>query len=242
MTVRIAFVSAICLLMATSAARASSIVFDGGGPNQQDIFFADSDYSWTAATNNIISFTLPVSTITGADWWGGCVADAGGGRSAADTTGTSTTCSVPDFMITLYDGVGGTTPGSVIASLIVVPTATLTGLNINGTIPEYHYSATFAPLALTAGSYLFGLSADLPGTTTWGWETTPGGEAQHFQFNDHDVTEDPIDAWHQPPNALGFDLVGPDVPPAVPEPATLSLVAIGLASAALRRRQTRANR
>jgi len=208
---RFVFVSTLCLLTIASGARASTIVFDGGAPNHDNIFFSDTDYSWTAETNNTQPFSVPDLTITGANWWGGCVADAGGGRSAGETAGTPAECTaVPVFTMTFYREGNGLAPGTVVTSLTVMPTQTLTGATINGAIEEYKYSVSFDPIALSAGTYLFGLSASLGGNLTWGWETTPSGEAQHFQFNSSDTTEGPVGEWHAPINALGFTLIGPE--------------------------------
>ena len=225
------FAAMVCFMTAASTASAATIVYDGGSPSQTDIYFADSDYAWTAATNDILAFSLPDSTITGADWWGGCVANAGGGASATET-GIATACSVvPDFTITIYDADGGgSTPGGIVATLPVTAIQTATGLFINGDIPEYHYAASFAPLFLPAGDYLFGLTATLSGAT-WGWETNLFSEAQHFQFDG---------SWHQLNRALAFDLTGPDeTPTTVPEPATMALLGTGLAVGAFRRRRAR---
>jgi len=238
MNKRIVMIFAAFLLTAATA-RASSIVFDGGPPDQKNIYFADTDYTWSATTASIQAFTLSGETIIGAEWWGGCVLTSGTARSAADGAFTPTTCSVPSFLLSFYDNSGaGVTPGNVIASFTVAATQALTGLFIDGTIPEYHYAASFGPLTLPAGQYLFGVAANLPGASlpgalTWGMETAPGGEGQHFQLNNG--------TWEQPPNELAFKLLGPDenppTPTPVPEPATVSLVAIGLAGAAVRRRR-----
>jgi hypothetical protein len=252
---RFVFVPSLCVLLVASSARASTIVVDGGPPDQQNIYFADINYSWIEATHNTGPFTLfSDATITGADWWGGCVAGADGDPSAADAGGTPTTCIVPSFTMTFYSGTadGGLAPGAVFTSVPLVPTTQeLTGLNINGTVPEYHYFADLGSLFLPAGNYLLGLSADLTATLagnqpndppipiSWGWETTPSGEAQHFQFYAPNIGNPVSGPWLQNPQALAFDLIGPDVTPPtpVPEPATLSLVAIGIAGAALRRRR-----
>jgi hypothetical protein len=225
---RIVMMSAAFLLTATIA-RASSIVINGGLPDQANIYFADTDYAWTATTASLQTFALSGQTINGADWWGGCVLTAGTERSAAEEPFTPTPCSVPDFLLSFYDNNGaGLTPGNIVASFTVAPTETLTGSNIDGAIPEYHYSASFGPITLPAGQYLFAVSADLPGALTWGMETTPAGESQHFQLNNG--------TWDTPPNDLAFDLVGPSAVP-VPEPMSLSLVALGFAGAMLRRRR-----
>jgi hypothetical protein len=225
---RIVMISAAFLWTATIA-HASSIVINGGLPDQSNIYFADTDYAWTATTASLQTFALSGETISGADWWGGCVLTNGTERSAADEVTTPSLCSVADFVLSFYDNNGaGVTPGNVVASFIVAPSQTLTGSNIDGAIPEYHYSASFGPITLPVGQYLFAVSADLPGALTWGMETTPAGESQHFQLNNA--------TWQTPPNDLAFDLVGPSANP-VPEPTTLSLVAIGLAGVMRRRRR-----
>jgi hypothetical protein len=219
----------VAFLLTAATARASSIVFDGGPPDQQNIYFADNSYAWTATTASIQTFALSGETIIGADWWGGCVLTNGTERSAAEEATSPTTCSVPDFLLSFFDNNGaGLTPGNVVASFTVAPSQTLTGLNIDGTIPEYHYSASFGPLTLPAGQYLFGVSADLPGAVTWGMETTPAGESQHFQLNNG--------SWTTPPNQLAFDLVGRGSTP-VPEPASLILLGSGLLAAWRARRK-----
>jgi hypothetical protein len=226
MNTRIVMIFAAFLLTATIAS-ASSIVINGGLPDQSNIYFADTDYAWTATTASLQTFALSGQTLIGADWWGGCVLTAGTERSAADEVTTPSLCSVPDFLLSFYDNNGaGLTPGNVVASFTVAPTQTLTGSTIDGAIPEYHYSASFGPITLPAGQYLFAVSADLPGALTWGMETTPAGESQHFQLNNA--------TWQTPPNDLAFDLVGPGANP-VPESATALLVAFGLAGMMLLR-------
>jgi len=133
-------------LLTAATARASSIVFNGGLPDQKNIYFADADYAWTSTTASTETFALSGQTINGADWWGGCVLTAGTERSATEEAFAPSPCSVPNFLLSFYDNNGaGLTPGNVVASFLVAASQTLTGSNIDGTIPEYHYSASFVP-------------------------------------------------------------------------------------------------
>jgi hypothetical protein len=151
-----------------------------------------------------------VTSVSDANWWGGCYPDKSCGSS-------------PNFVLSFYnDSVEG--PGTLIASFNVGgANQTATGNQIGGLFAEYSYSATFAPVTLTSGTqYWFGISGTT-GAGTFGVETTstaPTG-SQLFTYGiDTPGTWSPDESEH-----LAFQLTA-----GVPEPSTWAMMLIGFAS------------
>jgi hypothetical protein len=221
-----------------SVARAA-VIYETTPPDQLSIYFADTDYSFTTVTADELPFMLESNaTITGAEWWGGCVATADSTGAQAEASGTGASCPVGNFMVSIYrdDGIleDPENPGDLVASRTVgSANQAATGALISGYIAEYAYSATFAGIELLADTpYFFAVSSTVPGAT-WGMETTEG-ENRHYQLKSSGE-------WTVQNNALAFRLLGPDEeePAPVPEPMTLSLLGIGLASVTFGRRRDR---
>jgi hypothetical protein len=148
----LAFAAAGALSLPSAAARADTVVYNGGDPNQFGTFFADS--ALPAAV--YISFVLPagVTSINDAEWWGGCYG------SSAGTCGTS-----PSFTISVLTSTD-TGPGTVIATDNVGGAdQTATGNLITGVPPsflEYVYNADFPAITLSPGTTYF---FEITGTT-----------------------------------------------------------------------------
>lgn len=214
-----AFVGAAALIAGSaSSARASSIIYDGGSPDQQNFYFATT----TGLTPDDVaeSFVLQAgaTTVTDAHWWGSCF--------FLDTFGV---CPAADLTIAFYEDENGL-PGTLIQSHDVGGASqTATGDLIADFWIEYAYSATFAPLALTAGTtYWFAIHSDVT-DLFWGWETT-SGDGSHARHSGG--------AWSLEDDNLAFYLTGETA--AVPEPTSLILFgsgALGLLARMRRRKQ-----
>jgi len=206
-TLGAAAISALSLALATASARADTVVYNGGAPNQGGTTYAESTLSFVAAMN----FTLPsgVSSVSDANWWGGCY--------------PSTTCgSSPDFVLSFYQDSGTNSgPGTLITSFDVGgANQTATGNLIGGSFDEYAYSATFAPVLLTPGTeYWFGITGTT-GAGQFGVEQTSSAPAgsQLYTLGIYSST-----VWHLEVEQGAFELT------AVPEPSTWAMMLLGFA-------------
>ena len=192
--------------LASAAAKADVVVYNGGAPNLASAFVADSDASIAV----YISFVLPagVSSITDAEWWGGCypATTCGAINPAFTTSVLSNTSSGPGAVIATHD-VGGADQ-------------TATGRSISGLFAEYVYNASFPAISLTPETtYWF----EITGTTgfpLFSVETTsdaPAG-AQAYQSVRGGV-----------PSLLNGKLALQLTDP-VPEPATWAMLLVGFAA------------
>ena len=213
-------VAGLLLFASVATTTTAGIIYDGGAPDQAGQLFAQGP---GAAA---MTFTLGpgLNTVTDAHWWGGCF--------PAITCGPS-----PDFELSFYTDNAGAV-GTLIGSPIDVGTAhqTSTGNVIGPPIApqwdEYSYSATFAPVTLTAGvQYWFAISntaAEPAGA--FGVETTSTAPAGALASITFDGT-----TWLPLPQQLSFNLTNDVV--GIPEPATIALFGIGLAGLAASRRR-----
>jgi PEP-CTERM motif len=227
--------SAAIMLAASCLTPASAdVIYDGGAPDQGGQIYSEDPGSAAAMT-----FTLTSdSTVTGANWWGGCY--------------PSTTCDAsPDFSITVWSDSSEDTPDTVLDfRQVLVANQTATGNLIGGPNgwDEYSYSASFTGFTLSANTTYWLVIQETSGESvgTWGWETTssaPAGAELEQENIDNSCPTQVIDStsWCSLPQQLAFQLVGtPAGSTPVPEPGTLSLLGAGLASLfAFRRRRRR---
>lgn len=141
--------------------------------------------------------------------------------------------SIQSFTITFWDDSAGQ-PGSSLLSETIAGTAgeTFIGLDFFGD-PTYTYSVILSTaFAANAGTrYWLSIVPTLPFPPQWGWEASVAGNGVAYQdfFGDR----------AQLPGDFAFDLTGTA---AVPEPATLTLLGLGLAGFAGRKRIGRLRR
>ena len=121
-----------------TSASATSVIYDGGAPDQGGQIFSFVAQTFTLAPGGTV--------VTGANWWGGCF--------------PATTCSGSSFQLTIWSDNSGQL-GSILNSIPVGgANETATGNLIGGAggWNEYAYTTTFAPISLTAGTtYWFGI-------------------------------------------------------------------------------------
>jgi len=201
--------------LASAAAKADVVVYNGGAPNLASAFVADSD----AAIAVYISFVLPagVSSITDAEWWGGCY--------------PATTCGAdPNFRVSVLSNTSSG-PGAVVATDDVGGAdQTATGRSISGLFAEYVYNASFPAISLTPGSTYWFEITGTTGLPLFSVETTsdaPAG-AQAYQSVRDGV-----------PSVLNAELALKLTDP-VPEPATWAMLFVGFASLGYFARRKRA--
>lgn len=107
---------------------------------------------------------------------------------------------------------------------------TATEALLNGAT-QYHYSLDIAPLTLSAGTtYWISIVNNSPGfwfEAAWYWASSAGGTSYYRG-------SDAINWQTYSGASMGFYLLGPVV---VPEPASMSLVGLGLAALAVRARR-----
>lgn len=138
-----------------------------------------------------------------------------------------------DFTVYIFADNSGS-PGTPLHTFGDAVTATATGTSLFGELPEYEYVMSIDPLALTAGTtYWIGIvnniaipvkgSIETPDVWYWSMSNVQSGDA-HQKL---------ITAWLDANYELAFELHGPGV---VPEPATMTLLGVGIVALAARRR------
>ena len=221
---------AIAGLMAVWSSSASAVtLYDNGGPDNISGFVSDPVNNNSEAYDY---FTLSSpATITGINWWGfyTFVITAGPVPPGGDAF---------DFEIQSDNGVlldppqGALTPpqGGSLGNGNPVST----GIAVGDGATVYAYSATTS-ISLPAGTYYLGI-----------WDTAPNldpasGQSASFFWAINDTTEDgvwtyntPGASWGGPEGyGLAFNLTGdvntPPGPTGIPEPATMTLLGLGLA-------------
>ena len=201
-----AVAAAAILTVAGMTPALASVLYDGGAPDQGGVILGELPNAVA------MNFTVTAnSTLTGANWWGGCYLASSG------------TCGGSAFQLSIYSDNSG--PNMVLDFITGIGSAneTATGQLIGGSSgwDEYSYSTTFAPFSLTAGTtYWFVIQeTDTTDDAGWGAETTssaPPGE-QLYWLNG---------TWGFFSETLAFELTGTVA--ATPLPAALPLFATGV--------------
>ena len=92
MKVLLALTCALAVVMGASQAQASTIIYDGGSPNQEDAHRADAEGPVFPAAGESFVLQSGASTVTDAHWWGTC------------TVGE---CPIGDFTLSFYTDSAG---------------------------------------------------------------------------------------------------------------------------------------
>lgn len=223
-------ISSLCLLLLSAVATPVAlavVVFDNGGPDSQSQRRSDFSGSFSPQFQTGVEFVLGagLNSINGVEWWG----------SYADNA-----IHADDFTIRIFAFTAGSPDTTALVEFDVGAVARAgTGLtSSNGGFDIYRYSASFVDTLLTAGdSYLLSIVNDSGALPDWGWSTSAGPAAAYTRSGVSTAVVEGL-GW----GVVGFETHAFNLsgePVAVPSPPALSLLAVAMLAATMRRRTPR---